>query len=317
MRLAQPARRRAPRARRAHGRPSAAGRCRSSTRSVLDEHRACRDGRGRLRRLATSGSVRGRGPGRARPRCRGRSPTTSAGSARAGRSTRTCSTPTTPPCVDDIIVWWVDDDEFVVMPNASNTEPLVGALEAAAPARDGACTVEDVTDTRAVLAVQGPEARRRLRGGRRRTAAGVPRFAVRPVDVRRGAGLRRPGTGYTGEDGVELARARGARAGACWRRGSSAPASCPAGLGARDTLRLEAGLPAARPRARARASRRCRPASAGWCAWTRATSAAGTPLVAEQERGVARRLRGLARRRPPDPAGRVPGARSTARPSAR
>src|ERR671919_1104633 len=66
--------------------------------------------------------------------------------------------------VDDIIVWWVGEQEFLVMPNASNTAPLVTALEDAT--RDhagGRCTIEDVTASRAVLAVQGPEARERLR----------------------------------------------------------------------------------------------------------------------------------------------------------
>src|SRR5665811_2292310 len=50
--------------------------------------------------------------------------------------------------VDDIIVWWVDDDEFDVMPNASNTSGVTSAL----PGRD-------VTSERCVLAIQGPNAR--------------------------------------------------------------------------------------------------------------------------------------------------------------
>ncbi|HSH60590.1 MAG TPA: glycine cleavage system protein T, partial [Acidimicrobiales bacterium] len=53
--------------------------------------------------------------------------------------------------LDDIIVWWVDEDRFDVMPNASNTARVVSAIGG-----------EDVTDTRAIVAVQGPEARRRL-----------------------------------------------------------------------------------------------------------------------------------------------------------
>ena len=45
--------------------------------------------------------------------------------------------------VDDIIVWWLSADEFIVMPNASNTAPLIRALEeAAARVGDGACRVE-------------------------------------------------------------------------------------------------------------------------------------------------------------------------------
>src|SRR6185369_10297071 len=62
--------------------------------------------------------------------------------------------------IDDLIVWWLAPDELLVMPNASNTQPLVAALRDAC-ARFGADgdTVDDVTDGRAVLAVQGPRAR--------------------------------------------------------------------------------------------------------------------------------------------------------------
>src|SRR5947207_7347592 len=53
--------------------------------------------------------------------------------------------------VDDIIVWWVDDERFDVMPNASNTSRVREAIGG-----------EDVTGERAVIAVQGPTARQQL-----------------------------------------------------------------------------------------------------------------------------------------------------------
>src|SRR4051794_15876220 len=62
--------------------------------------------------------------------------------------------------LDDIITWWVDDERFDVMPNASNTDRVTGALLDAGGA--GRLTVEDVTATRAIIAVQGPEARAQL-----------------------------------------------------------------------------------------------------------------------------------------------------------
>src|SRR5581483_1157296 len=67
--------------------------------------------------------------------------------------------------VDDIIVWWVAPDEFLVMPNASNTARIAGALSGddAVSRSGGAVAITDVTAERAVLAVQGPEARERLR----------------------------------------------------------------------------------------------------------------------------------------------------------
>src|SRR5690242_19949210 len=64
--------------------------------------------------------------------------------------------------VDDIIVWWVDSERFLVMPNASNTDRLTIAAREAADRVTGVFDARDVTATRAVLAVQGPDARRLL-----------------------------------------------------------------------------------------------------------------------------------------------------------
>jgi len=63
--------------------------------------------------------------------------------------------------VDDIIVWWLHDETFIVMPNASNTDPIVDALRDAVRERGGA-DVRDITTERVVLAVQGPNARAKL-----------------------------------------------------------------------------------------------------------------------------------------------------------
>ena len=57
--------------------------------------------------------------------------------------------------LDDIIVWWVDQERFDVMPNASNTTRVAEAL-------DDRVDALDVTTTRAILAVQGPQARELL-----------------------------------------------------------------------------------------------------------------------------------------------------------
>jgi aminomethyltransferase len=130
---------------------------------------------------------------------------------------------------DDIIVWWRAPEVFDVMPNASNTGRVVGAL--------GAGT--DVTAGRAVLAVQGPTARSML-GAVLPEAAAVGRFRVTTFDFD-GTECLAAGTGYTGEDGVELS-VPAERAADVWRAVTSQGID-PAGLGARDTLRLEAGLP--------------------------------------------------------------------------
>src|SRR5262245_57061877 len=103
--------------------------------------------------------------------------------------------------VDDIIVWWTAPGDFLVMPNASNTAPLVDALgEAALFEGGGECVIDDVTADRVVLAVQGPDARARLAAVVPR-AAEVARFTVDRVEFDGALGWA-AGTGYTGEDGV-------------------------------------------------------------------------------------------------------------------
>jgi aminomethyltransferase len=179
--------------------------------------------------------------------------------------------------LDDIIVWWVDDGEFHVMPNASNTARVREAVGG-----------DDVTPTRAVVAVQGPEARRRLTDVMPE-AAEVPRFAVRRVDWK-GVPCVAAGTGYTGEDGVEVA-VPGEAATSFWQAVLDAGVA-PAGLGARDTLRLEAGLPLH--------GHELGPgitplqAGLGWVvAWGKGEFRGRAALEAERAAGVKRSLRGL------------------------
>jgi aminomethyltransferase len=130
--------------------------------------------------------------------------------------------------VDDIIVWWVDDERFDVMPNASNTSAVLEAV-------DGT----DVTAQRAVIAVQGPEARERLATVSPEAAA-VHRFNVERFEWG-GATCLVAGTGYTGEDGVECEVPT--EVAIDFWDAVLGQGIVPAGLGARDTLRLEAGLP--------------------------------------------------------------------------
>jgi glycine cleavage system T protein (aminomethyltransferase) len=137
--------------------------------------------------------------------------------------------------LDDIIVWWISENRFDVMPNASNTSRVEKALAEGPTAPD----ITDVTATRAVLAVQGPTARERL-ATVAPEAAEVGRFRVIEAHVA-GHPVVVAGTGYTGEDGLEIAAPVDGAA-AVWDLVLSAGIT-PAGLGARDTLRLEAGLP--------------------------------------------------------------------------
>jgi len=188
--------------------------------------------------------------------------------------------------LDDVILWWHPDGDVIdVMPNATNTERVLAAVGGV-----------DITDGRAVLAVQGPEARQRL-AEVFPDAAEVGRFEVahcRWAD----ADCVVAGTGYTGEDGVEIAVAADT-AESLWSALVGAQIT-PAGLGARDTLRLEYGLPLH--------GHELGPgitplqAGLGWVvAFDKPAFIGRGALVAERERGVHRRLRGIVveGRRPP------------------
>jgi aminomethyltransferase len=250
---------------------------------TLAEHRACRTDAAAFD-VSHLGTVRVAGPG-ALDRLQA-ALTNDLGKIGPGRAQYTHLLDEADASVlDDIIVWWVGDERFDVMPNASNTERVVSAIGG-----------DDVTATRAVIAVQGPAARDRLATVAPEAAA-VGRFRVAEVEV-----LGRPsvvaGTGYTGEDGVELA-VDADHAPAVWNAVLQAGVT-PAGLGARDTLRLEAGLPLH--------GHELGPgitplqAGLGWVvSWDKGEFRGRGPLAAERERGVARRLRGLEvdGRRPP------------------
>ncbi|MYH72598.1 MAG: glycine cleavage system aminomethyltransferase GcvT [Acidimicrobiia bacterium] len=195
--------------------------------------------------------------------------------------------------LDDIIVWWVAPESFDVMPNASNTDRVRDALSGS---DDAGFEAVDVTASRAVLAVQGPEARSRL-ASVSTEASEVARNCVSSVEWK-GTSLTVAGTGYTGEDGMEIAVPAEA-AERLWDAVTAAGIN-PAGLGARDTLRLEKGLPLH--------GHELGPgitplqAGLGWVVrWDKPSFQGREALAAERDRGVHRRLRGLRveGRRPP------------------
>ena len=137
--------------------------------------------------------------------------------------------------VDDVIIWWLEKQKFEVMPNASNTH----RVEEAIVRRGKKLTINNITENRAVIAVQGPTSRKIL-SSLSVEAASVKRFHVEEMDIN-GLAATVAGTGYTGEDGVEISIPKNS-ASILWT--ALLEAGCtPAGLGARDTLRLEAGLP--------------------------------------------------------------------------
>ena len=181
--------------------------------------------------------------------------------------------------LDDIIVWWIDSETFHVMPNASNTSRVLDALGAGAT---------DITAQRAVIAIQGPTARA-IAAEVSPDAAAVARFGVARVDWH-GTPLVVAGTGYTGEDGIEVAVPADA-ANRFWDALLGAGVA-PAGLGARDLLRLEAGLPLH--------GHELGPgitplqAGLGWVVgWDKGDFRGRVALEQERSEGVVRRLRGI------------------------
>ena len=187
--------------------------------------------------------------------------------------------------LDDIIVWWVAEERFDVMPNASNTARVISVLGG-----------HDVTNERAVIAVQGPRARERL-ATVSPDAAAVGHFAVADFEFK-GVPCRVAGTGYTGEDGVECA-VPFEMAPAFWGEVIAAGVK-PAGLGARDTLRLESGLPLHGHELGAGIT--SLQAGLGWVvSWDKGPFRGREALDRERTAGLRRRLRGLLAegRRPP------------------
>ncbi|MFD5215657.1 glycine cleavage system aminomethyltransferase GcvT [Microbacterium sp. NPDC058345] len=163
--------------------------------------------------------------------------------------------------IDDVIVYRLADDEFLIISNAGNRDavssalsdrvrPFMRDLESADDAEERrGVGVSDVSDAYALIAVQGPAAEQILTGVAGIADISIPwseqkyyawasaTFAGKPLLLAR--------TGYTGEDGFELLVAA-EDAETLWDAVLAAGEGeglVPAGLAARDTLRLEAGMP--------------------------------------------------------------------------
>jgi aminomethyltransferase len=132
--------------------------------------------------------------------------------------------------IDDVIVYRLPNRLHVV-PNAGMNEPIGKHLT------QHGCEVLDRTGDLAMLAVQGPEAEATL--AKVFDLEGPGRFRVEPLHEGEGPGFV-AGTGYTGEDGVELVL-EPERAEEAFSELVDAGVQ-PCGLGARDTLRLEKGF---------------------------------------------------------------------------
>ncbi|MFF5564873.1 glycine cleavage system aminomethyltransferase GcvT [Streptomyces sp. NPDC012623] len=144
--------------------------------------------------------------------------------------------------LDDLIVYRLQDDEYMVVANASNARVVLDALNARSEGFDA--DVRDDRDAYALLAVQGPEAAGILKSVTDADLDGLKYYAGLPGTVA-GVPALIARTGYTGEDGFELfVEPRYAER--LWQALTEAGRGVglvPCGLSCRDTLRLEAGMP--------------------------------------------------------------------------
>jgi aminomethyltransferase len=144
--------------------------------------------------------------------------------------------------IDDLIVYRLGEAEWLVVANASNADTVAAALRERIVGFDA--KLDDASMRTSLVAIQGPLAAQILQSfvpidlssikyysGTRTTACGVPALLAR--------------TGYTGEDGFELFVdwADGVTVWDTLLEAGKGRGLIPAGLGSRDTLRLEAGMP--------------------------------------------------------------------------
>ncbi len=209
---------------------------------IVAEHQAVRQKAG-LFDVSHMGELRLRGP--EATRFVNRLVTNDLSAIEPGRALYTCCCKEDGGILDDLILYKHAEDDILIVCNASNREKIVGHFAKQA-ANEPEVTLTDESDETALVALQGPLALEILQAAAcsvENVADAVPRFHFRRAEV---AGLPCvvARTGYTGEDGVEIF-CRSTDAPALWSALLAAGKNSglvPVGLGARDTLRLEARL---------------------------------------------------------------------------
>ncbi|HEY0574098.1 MAG TPA: glycine cleavage system aminomethyltransferase GcvT [Pseudonocardia sp.] len=144
--------------------------------------------------------------------------------------------------LDDLIVYRLGENRYLVVANAANAEVVLDELRARAEGFDA--EVSDNRDDYALIAIQGPRAAAIMAGLTDAELEQIRYYAAGQVTVA-GVSALLARTGYTGEDGFEIFCAA-EDATAVWTRALAAGTGyglIPTGLACRDTLRLEAGMP--------------------------------------------------------------------------
>ncbi|MCW5603598.1 MAG: glycine cleavage system aminomethyltransferase GcvT [Burkholderiales bacterium] len=152
-----------------------------------------------------------------------------------GKALYTCMLREDGGVLDDLLVYFLAGDWFRLVVNAGTADKDLAWIEARCPSGVEIAPRRDL----AIIAVQGPQARTRFWAAQPQVRAATEALAYFQAALA-GDELMVARTGYTGEDGFEVILPA-ARAAALWRT-LHAQGVAPAGLGARDTLRLEAGM---------------------------------------------------------------------------
>jgi len=138
--------------------------------------------------------------------------------------------------IDDLIVYRLSEEEFLIVANASNKDLVAADLVP----KGFDCEVEDQSDQWSMIALQGP-----------RSLEVLDRFVSEPITIGYysigkyvidSAEVLIARTGYTGEDGFEI-YCQNTQVVSIWEKLLQAPEVTPCGLASRDSLRLEAGMP--------------------------------------------------------------------------
>jgi aminomethyltransferase len=139
--------------------------------------------------------------------------------------------------LDDLIVYFMREDWFRIVVNAATCDKDLAWMQ---KQRDASCHSLEIKPRRdlSIMAVQGPNARDRVWLAVPQLQAGTEH--LKPFQAAESGAYFVGRTGYTGEDGFEII-VPSERAEAFWK-GLHAVGVAPIGLGARDTLRLEAGM---------------------------------------------------------------------------
>ncbi|GAA5078241.1 glycine cleavage system aminomethyltransferase GcvT [Lysobacter panacisoli] len=158
-----------------------------------------------------------------------------------GKALYTCMLNPQGGVIDDLIIYFRDDEYFRLVVNAATRDKDLAWIAEQAKAFDVSVTERPEFG---MIAVQGPNAREKVLGmlndDDRAPVAKLGKFAAAQARTRDGIEVFVARTGYTGEDGFEVIVPE-AQTVAFWNALLDAGVK-PAGLGARDTLRLEAGM---------------------------------------------------------------------------